>query len=691
MNRLHAALTLVLLVVPLTASQQTAQPPTFRSAADVVEVDVVVQDRNGRFVADLKPEDFDVREEDSSQKIELFSLVRDNKIATTARAGDPGSIARETDVGAARASTPRIFIAFFDDEHLTTSGFKRVQAAAFTLFEKHFRDGDVGGVVANGQMAGNRLTTVREELLKAIRDAKPNSKVSSKRFDEQTWPRLSEVEAIRIVVNNDRAVLGQAIERACMDDVTLCQNAELAVRGKAVQLTTDLRATTGQTLQRLRAVLNGTARLDGRKTILLLSEGFVADESWPLVQDAVGLAARANARLYTLDARGMDRSGMGDRLRGSDPGTSDSQARLLQQFDPAADSVNSLAIDTGGFVVRNQNYFDDAIVQGVADASTYYVLGYRPEKPLDGKFRRLSVKVNRPGVVVRARRGYLATPRPVSTSPASTTAADPAGASAASPRSVNDAEAAGNVHPEVVAGRSEVNAGAATPTVVTRTRPDANKHVETLAPTGRDSDADASAGWSAYQRGDLESARASLAKAASRAAARPWVHYALGQSQYALRQYQDAAGSWETVRSTTPEFRPVYFDLVDAYLQLKDYDKATRVLRDGEKRWRRDNELLNALGVVQVTRGALDDAVQSFEEAVKAAPTDAVGYFNLGKACELRYWKFRRYVSQTRQWVANGNDRNKAIDNYKRYLDLGGPLENAARDGLTRLDWNAPR
>src|SRR6185295_6536309 len=167
--------------------------------------------------------------------------------------------------------------------------------------------------------------------------------------------------------------------------------------------------------------------------------------------------------------------------------------------------------------------------------------------------------------------------------------------------------------------------------------------------------------------------------------------YALGQSQYALRQYKDAADAWERVRTTTPEFKPVYFDLVDAYLQLKDYDKGTRVLRDGERRWRGDAELLNALGVVQVTRGALDDAVHSFEEATKSDPADAVGYFNLGTACELRYWKLRRYVSQTRQWMANGNDRNKAIDNYKRYLELGGPLENAARDGLSRLDWTAPR
>jgi tetratricopeptide (TPR) repeat protein len=227
--------------------------------------------------------------------------------------------------------------------------------------------------------------------------------------------------------------------------------------------------------------------------------------------------------------------------------------------------------------------------------------------------------------------------------------------------------------------------------VAPRLRPDAARHVETLSPAANaGSDADAKDGWAAYQRGDLESARGSLGRAASRAAAPPWVFYALGQSQYALRQYTEAAVAWERVRSTTPEFKPVYFDLVDAYLQIKDYDKATRVLRDGDRRWRHDTELLNALGVVQVTRGALDDAVKSFDEAVASNAADAVSYFNLAKACELRYWKFRRFVSQTRQWIANGNDRNRAIDNYKKYLELGGPLETAARDGLARLNWTAP-
>jgi tetratricopeptide (TPR) repeat protein len=384
---------------------------------------------------------------------------------------------------------------------------------------------------------------------------------------------------------------------------------------------------------------------------------------------------------------------MGDHLAGANPSGDDGMLNMLKQFDMGADSVNSLAVDSGGFVVRNQNYFDKAVEQIAAEAGTYYVLGYRPAKAPDGTFRRLSVQVTRPGVVVRARRGYVAAERAATTTPAVAVPASPVPvpAPAAEPREAPAASPAAPAVPEPSPAapgveRAAPATAAAPASPGLRFRPDALAHVETLGqntPAG----GDATAGWAAYQRGDLESARVSLAAAARRGSAPPWVFYALGQSQYALRQYQDAASAWEQVRSTTPEFKPVYFDLVDTYLQLKDYDKATRVLRDGEKRWQGDPERLNALGVVQVARGSLDDAVQSFERAVAAAPGDGTGYFNLGKTCELRYWKNRRFISQTGQWMANGNDRTRAIENYTRYLEIGGPFENPARDGLSRLGW----
>jgi len=217
-------------------------------------------------------------------------------------------------------------------------------------------------------------------------------------------------------------------------------------------------------------------------------------------------------------------------------------------------------------------------------------------------------------------------------------------------------------------------------------RPDAAKHVDLLLKNDT-SNAAANGGWDAYQRGDLSTARVSLGAAAADPAAAAWVHYALGLTQYALREFPESAKEWEHVRGAAPEFEPVYFDLVDSYLQLKDHDQALRVLRAAKDRWPRDPDVFNALGVVQTVRGSLDDAVKSFQEAVAAAPSDGVGYFNLGRAMEMRYAKSRHWVQQLRTWVANEPDRAGALENYKRYLEIGGPYAKDARAGLERLSW----
>ncbi len=720
MNRSIGLAALALVAAwPVAARQQPAAqpPPVFRTGTNVVEVDVVVHDKNGRFVADLKPDDFEVSEGGKPQAIDLFYRVG-NGVAEAAAAPEPKP---DEPIGAAAAPapphTPRFFIVVFDDDHLSPGGFKRVQAAALDLFEKQFQKGDVGGVLAGGKMANNRLTSDREELIKAVRDAKPSGKAMSQVFDERQWPRMSGVEAVAIHSHDDKTVLEEVYDRACQDEPDQCVRIDIhpLILEKAVTMSEAVNQTTNETLRTLAALMNGLARMDGRKTLLLLSEGFLADESWPFVQQAVGLAARAHATIYTLDARGLD-CGLpsGDSV---DPGTHDQNARMLEQFDMGSDSVNSLAVDTGGFVVRNTNFFDQAVQRIVDDASNYYVLGYRPEAAPDGKFHKITVKLKRPGLTFRARKGYIATPGPAPTmtntaaptSAPAASAAAPTPSTAAAPTLSTTAApipAASGSAPVPASGRSAALSGprpevpasppTATGTIVPNAaaasaeafhlRPNAAKHVEALAANAPDPDADK--GWAAYQRGDVEGARASLAVAATRPSARPWVHYALGQASYALRQYQDAVGEWEKVKADAPEFEPVYFDLVDGYIQVRDPDRAIRTLRDAEKRWPNDVEVFDALGVVQVTRGALDDAVKSFEKAIAVAPKEAVLYFNLGKTLELRYRRTRRYVTQTRTWVSNKADLENAITNYKRYLEIGGPLADSAREGLTRLEWN---
>jgi tetratricopeptide (TPR) repeat protein len=297
----------------------------------------------------------------------------------------------------------------------------------------------------------------------------------------------------------------------------------------------------------------------------------------------------------------------------------------------------------------------------------------------------LTVRVTRRDVVVRSRRGYVASPRPRAEPTASTAAARPPAGLA--PSGADPIAPLPGAIADVIGPPSPMTRNAiAAPAPGVRVRPDAARHVDLLL-RGGPADAAAKAGWDAYERGDVVAARTSLTTAAASNSVRPWVHYALGLSEYALKEFRESATEWEGVRQAVPEFEPVYFDLVDSYLQLKDHDQALRVLRAAQDRWPYDPDVFNALGVVQTSRGSLDEAVKSFQRAVAVAPNEGVGYFNLGHALELRYVRSRRYVQQLRSWVSNDRDRSDAIENYRKYLSLGGPLEQSAQEGLTRLQW----
>src|SRR5581483_7581155 len=397
----------IVLAVMVAAGVQQPPPPTltFRAATDLVEVDVVVHDKNGAFVRDLSVGDFVVEDEGRAQQVDQLYL---HLVDTPQSRGGaaPGAFVPRAEQNA----SGRTFVALFDGDHLTNAGFKRTRDAAMHLFESQFVDGvDLGGIVVDGRVVNNRLTRNRDELLRALKNAKPSPTKNSRLLDERQWPRMSEVEAVRIRVSGDQTVRQEVIRRAMQDDPTARPElVETAVDVKATDLNASAQAETNRTVYTTIAVLNGLDKIPGRKTVLLLTEGFLADESWPLVQDAVGRAARSDVRIYTLDARGLDRG-----LRGGqdvNPGGQDAGLRLLEQLDFGGDAMNSLAVDTGGFVVRNTNDFARAIDRIVDDASNYYVLGYRPTTPQDGKFHRLSVRVQRRDVAVRARRGYVATP-----------------------------------------------------------------------------------------------------------------------------------------------------------------------------------------------------------------------------------------------------------------------------------------
>ena len=238
---------------------------------------------------------------------------------------------------------------------------------------------------------------------------------------------------------------------------------------------------------------------------------------------------------------------------------------------------------------------------------------------------------------------------------------------------------------------------AAAPAGTVRLRPDTESRVNALSSRDAPRLADArsgptadlaKSGWEAYQRGDVETALSDLSKAAAQPGAKAWVLYALGMSQVAMGRASDAIVSWERVRQAAPDFEPVYMDLADTYSQVADLTKSLAVLRDAEKRWPKSAAVQSAIGVIQVSRGALDDGITHLAEAAAAAPDDPLMHLNLGRAYYLRFHRGRRYVTSQRRWVAPEGDRQKATEAFQRCIALGGPYAQQAREALSVLEWS---
>ena len=453
----------------------------------------------------------------------------------------------------------------------------------------------------------------------------------------------------------------------------------------------------------LETLANGLGKFPGPKHVVLLSEGFYTGEFTERVTQISGLAARNRVRISTLDARGLNTDPRTQDLFGASPmmGTGDF---AVVGFDVNADVLATLALETGGQRVRNYNNLRGPLDSIARETGTYYMIGYTPVQRFDGSYRKIDVKVLRPGVTVRARRGYLATVQERKEAAAPSTPTSPAVAPpAASPTS----NTAPPVPPTAVS--STATPGAAPPapapstrspgaTPVIRLRPDAAPDIVGVAKRISDPAAtDAAtaraaalgrAGWDLDAAGKVEEARDKLAEA-SAAGGGPWVDYALGYAEFALQHFDAAVTAWQRVRTERPDHRPVYFDLADAYLQQSKTGDALAVLRDAAGRWPDDNDAHNAVGIVLLRRGDLDGAISSFSRAVTAAPKDEIGHFNLGFAYHQRY--IRRLQSSGASAIAAqavaDRDRQSALDAYRARAALEGQYAQRARQAIAVLEW----
>ena len=394
-------------VLSASSAQQTqssTQKPVFRSSTTVVEVDVVVQDKDGEFVFGLEADDLQIFEDGRPQPIQQFYVVaHDPKAGRMPESG----IAPQT---AQRGR--RVFVLLFDEGSMAAESLMRVQKGAEAFILDQMRPGDLGGVFVDNELYQKRVTADRNALLVAIKSAKPGTEHRQSLLAAfREFPRIpGELDAVRIAEGSAELALRLA-QQNCREDAVACnyaggvQAVDNIIERKSRLFVSHSRILTDRTMTNLKSVIDGLSAIPGRKTVVLLSEGFFIEEMRNQAQMLAARAARGGTTIYSIDGRGLTH-GMGaapDVLRASLPRST--------EFDTGDTGPVIFTQGTGGFSLRNIDDISRALNMIARDTSTYYVIGYSPTKTnWDGKFRKIEVKSHIPGLKIRARKGYAAIP-----------------------------------------------------------------------------------------------------------------------------------------------------------------------------------------------------------------------------------------------------------------------------------------
>jgi VWFA-related protein len=382
------------------AGGDSADQPVFRAGINFVRVDVIATDRQGNPVDGLTRDDFEVFEDGKPQTVDTFRLIR---VDTTAPEYTTRAIrSRQDEENAAADESARIFVFFLDDYNVR-----------------------VGNAMA-----------ARREIADFIRtQLAPNDLIAV------MYP-LTPLDAVVLTRNHDSVV--RVVEQ--FEGRKFRYQPRNAIEDKYAQQPTEIveRIRRQVSLSALKglSVKLGALR-EGRKAIVLISEGYTAmlppqmrdavagftglgNNAWgnPLagendineqrartmaefdlqseLQSVFDAANRTNTAIYAVDPRGLS---TGEFDIQDNIGGRQSQDALRQTMA----SLQILAENTDGRAIINRNDLREGMKQIIRDSSAYYLLGYNStQAPQDGRFHQIRVRVRKPGIQIRARKGYWA-------------------------------------------------------------------------------------------------------------------------------------------------------------------------------------------------------------------------------------------------------------------------------------------
>jgi VWFA-related protein len=388
------AVTVLLVLVLLCAASPSQQQSdyVFHAESDLVLVNVTVKDKNGKFLPELKPEDFTILEDNKPQKIVSFDVENVDAVPALdvaqakplpEEASGPASAATSTADASAQFKDRRLIVLFFDLSAMEPDEIDHAVTSAEHYVDTQMLPADLVSIVSLGSLLlVNQDFTTDHALLKKQLDG--FSSGSGQGFEEGTTG-----------TTEGTPDTGQPFTA---DDT------EYNI------FNTDRR------LEALRSVAGKLAHVQQKKSLIYFSSGMdrTGIENQSELRAAVNAAVRANLAIYTMDMRGLQALVAGGEaqnasLRGVSAYSGQATLNALNSNFTTQETLVTLASDTGGRAFLDSNDFSK-IFKGVQqDTSTYYLLGYQSTNPArDGRYRRIVVKSSIPGVKIDYRRGYYA-------------------------------------------------------------------------------------------------------------------------------------------------------------------------------------------------------------------------------------------------------------------------------------------
>jgi VWFA-related protein len=400
--------------------------------SNLVSLDVIVKDKKGKAVIDLKPEDFEVFENGVPQKIQFF----DSTLTSGNEAGQPTTATDSTGPKPRPPNPsgfPRNIIALvLDGQSTEAANLKHVREGMMKYIRDRISDSDSVALfsISGGLQLLQGFTQDKARLLAAVEKAYDSSTASK---TSEARGLSEDIRAMRDSIANGPELTGGTAPSQGFNGSAAAQALiSRHVLEQYIALRSTLSAQqTRPVLAALAAISEGLRSIPGKKTLVMFSQGFIASETldWQ-VQSTIDIANRANVAIYIIDSGGLTggapTSGAlvaGSPLGGISGGLEMEQRRRAgagesvfditrqEGLNRQQDLLYRISEDTGGHFIKNTNDIAGGLERIDAEIRSRYTLAYRSTNPnFDGSFRKVKIEVRRPDTNVLTRPGYYAIP-----------------------------------------------------------------------------------------------------------------------------------------------------------------------------------------------------------------------------------------------------------------------------------------